>query len=189
MVTVKINSVQDLKDAICDCLDQDSLDIEIKTRQEAIKNIKGDSLFADTYVLRFDLNSARLYDIEDGGVMTIDIELIAAFSLLEKSIPYILISRVRSEMLHSTIPETGQVRDDYTFITRFIDLFDFCTSIDHQLFNGNTDSREKKDITRIIADLDRLDTGLMLEFLSEEVGINSIQPIHVSSLKYGDKYI
>ena len=189
MVTVNVNSIQKLKDAICDCLSQNALDLEIKTRQEAIKCINADFLFGDTYVLRFDLNSARLYDIEDGAVLTIDMGLIAAFSLLERSIPYIDITRIREEMLHQRIPETGQLRDDYTFITRFIDLFDFCSSIDNLAFGGGIKAGPSKDITRIIADLDRLDTELILGFLSEEVGINSIQPIHVSSLKYEDKYI
>ena len=193
-----ISSIKELKEKICEILSKSLFESELdKVSDLIIDNMnsgKSDfKLNSDNIVLRASTVSLTIYNVDWGDVWVIPIEILALFRIIQRSVDYSDISRIRERiirMLHDHKEE--KPTDDYAFIDRFKNLYYLCSVIDYKLRGVNANvlsSISTDDFSRLLSDPELLNTDYLYEWMKEDLNLKSFSPIRVNGLRFGDIYV
>lgn len=190
----QIITVQELKDKLKEILSKDLIEKETRLRREkctTLINLNKTDYVVGHRVLRVGLNSFNIYEPYTGNLWTISNELIAIFSYLYKKIIYSDLLAMREDLLKKGGTRTEEEIEDYRFITQFINLYTFCNLLDFsvQLSGSIINMTSNEDFNKIISLPEYMSTDLFIDWLSENLGVNSIQPTQLNSLKYGEVFL
>lgn len=193
-----ISSVKELKEKISQILSKSLLESELDKVCDLIKNNmnsgKSDfKLNSDNIVLRASTVSLTIYNVDWGDVWVIPIEMLALFRIIQRSVDYSDISRIREtsiRMLHNN--RENKPAEDYAFIDKFKNLYYLCNVIDYKLRGINVNvlnSISTDDFSRLLSDPELLNTDYLYEWLKEDLNLKSFSPIRVNGLRFGDIYV
>lgn len=193
-----ISSVKELKEKISQILSKSLLESELGKVSDLIKNNmnsgKSDfKLNSDKIVLRASTVSLTIYNVDWGDVWVIPIEMLALFRIVQRTVDYSDISRIREvniRMHHDNKEE--KLSDDYVFIDRFKNLYYLCSAIDYKLrgISANVlSSISMDDFSRLLSDPELLNTDYLYEWLKGDLNLKSFSPIRVNGLRFGDIYV
>lgn len=190
-------TVADLKNKLSEILSKSLFEREAKNRSEEIGEIieRGnmDYLLDPRYkrVLRLSLEYIYIYEPYTGSRWQISTDLLTIFVLSFRKIVYSDLVSMREDLLKKGGTKTQEDVNDYNFVTQFLNMYKFCNLINYKIYNLGgvlTSNIDPDEVERLLSDPDNMRSDLVLDWLSENLGIDSIQPTCLINLKYGERY-